>query len=130
MSDNTVLGGNQWRASIACMATHLQRSESGPGATQPWRLTEALEAKLAELTGLGFQIQWIESSRADLTQLLIDGGEDAIRLDPDTAVDRAWYGKVEIRHSATREATWVFVRGEVASGEPSAHVVCPPDATI
>jgi hypothetical protein len=110
------------------MATHPQRKQSDPGASQPWRLTEALEAKLSELSGLGFEIQWIESSRADLTQLLIEGGEDAIRLDPDAAVDRAWYGAVEIRHSASHEATWVFVRGEVASGEPSAHVVCPPGA--
>jgi uncharacterized protein YuzB (UPF0349 family) len=107
------------------MATHLQRAGSEPAA---WRLTEALNAKLAELTGLGFDVQWIESSRADLTRLIVEGGDDAIRLDPDPAVDRAWYGAVEIRHGATREDTWVFVRGEVASGETSAHVVSAPDA--
>jgi hypothetical protein len=106
------------------MATHPQRDE--PTAAD-WRLTEALNAKLAELTGLGFEVQWIESSRADLARLLDEGGDDAIRLDPDPAIDRAWFGEVEIRHTAVRDMTWVFVRGEVAAGEVSAHVIGPPE---
>jgi mannose-6-phosphate isomerase-like protein (cupin superfamily) len=93
----------------------------------PWRLTDSLDAKLAELRDRGFEVAWIESSRADLTRLIVEGGEAAIRLDPDPAVDRAWYGEVEIRHNSAQDETWVFVRGEVAAGEISAHVVAAPD---
>jgi hypothetical protein len=110
---------------MGCMATHLQRA--GPDAPPAWRLTEALDDKLAELRGQGFEVVWIECSREDLTRLVIEGGEAAIRLDPDPSVDRAWYGDAEIRHSSTRDLTWVFVKGEVAAGEVSAHVVGPPD---
>ena len=111
---------------MGCMATHPQRA--GSDAPPAWRLTEALDAKLAELRGQGFEVAWIESSRADLTRLVVEGGEDAIRLDPDPAVDRAWYGEAEIRHSSARDGTWVFVTGEAAAGEVSAHRVGPPDA--
>jgi hypothetical protein len=107
------------------MATQLQRAEIDDAAA--WRLTDGLDAKLTELRDRGFEVVWIEASRADLTRLVIEGGEAAIRLDPDPAVDRAWYGEVEIRHTPTRDLTWVFVKGEVASGEVSAHVVGPPD---
>jgi hypothetical protein len=103
------------------MATHLQRADAAP-----WRLTAGLDAKLAELRGQGFEVLWIESGRADLTRLLIEGGEAAIRLDPDPTLDRAWYGEVEIRHVAARDQTWVYLRGEVAAGEVSAHVVAAP----
>ncbi len=108
------------------MATHLQRA--GVDVPSDWRLNEALDAKLAELRGQGFETAWIECSRDDLTRLVIERGEAVIRLDPDPAVDRAWYGDVEIRHSSTRDLTWVFVRGEVAAGDVSAHVVCPPES--
>jgi hypothetical protein len=115
------------------MATHLDRTSASPDPPPPtaggaWRLTDALDAKLSELKGQGYEVLWIEASRADLTQLVMEGGEAAIRLDPDPAVDRAWYGETEIRHGATRELTWIFLRGEVAAGEVSAHVVSPPDA--
>ena len=117
-------------ATIARMATHLHRAES-PGTeigdAEAWRLTDDLDAKLTELRGKGFEVLWIECSRDDLTRLVIEGGEAAIRLDPDPAVDRAWFGETEIRHNATRELTWIFLRGEVAAGEISAHVVGPPD---
>jgi hypothetical protein len=109
------------------MANHPQRAEA-PLEAPPWRLTDALNAKLAELNGQGFEVLWIECSRADLTKLVIEGGDAAIRLDPDATVDRAWYGEVEIRHTAERELTWVFLKGEVAAGEVSAHVVGGPDA--
>ena len=112
------------------MATHLDQTAASPDAAPPWRLTAALDAKLAELKGRGYEVLWIESSRADLTQLVIEGGEAAIRLDPDPAVDRAWYGETEIRHGASRDLTWVFLRGEVAAGEVSAHVVSPPDGPV
>ena len=115
-------------ATMARMATHLHRAESTDA--EAWRLTDDLDAKLMELRGKGFEVLWIECSRDDLTRLVIEGGEAAIRLDPDPAVDRAWFGETEIRHSATRELTWVFLRGEVAAGEISAHVVGPPDPPI
>jgi len=113
------------------MPTHPQRADSAPDITPDAaerRLTDTLDAKLAELTARGLEVQWIESCRDDLTRLVAEGGEAAIRLDPDPAVDRAWYGEVEIRHTATRDMTWIFVRGEVASGEVSAHVIGPPAA--
>lgn len=110
---------------MGCMATHLQRESEAPPA---WRLTDGLDAKLAELRERGFEVAWIESCRADLTRLLIEGGDAAIQLDPDPGVDRAWYGEVEIRHASTGDETWVFVRGEVAAGDVSAHVVAPPQA--
>jgi hypothetical protein len=113
-------------ATLAAMATHPQRAEPESEAAA-WRLTDALNAKLANCRQLGFNILWIESSRADLTRLVLEGGEAAIRLDPDPTVDRAWYGEVEIRHTSTREMTWVFLSGEVSSGEVSAHLVSPPD---
>jgi uncharacterized protein YuzB (UPF0349 family) len=109
------------------MATHIQRATPELEAP-PWRHTDGLNAKLAALKRLGLDVQWIEASRDDLTRLVIEGGEAAIRLDTDPGVDRAWYGEVEIRHNAAREGTWVFVKGEVSSGEVSAHVVEPPGA--
>jgi hypothetical protein len=108
------------------MATHLQRAASTDGSPD-WRLTDGLNAKLTALTTLGLEVQWIEASRKDLTRLVVEGGEAAIRLDPDPSVDRAWFGDVEIRHCATRDDTWIFVKGEVASGEISAHQVTPPE---
>ena len=107
------------------MATPAIRAEAD--RTQTWRLTDGLNGKLTELTGQGFEILWIEASRTDLTRLVMEGGEAAIRLDPDPGINRAWFGEVEIRHSATRDLTWIFLRGEVAAGEISAHVVGPPD---
>ena len=93
----------------------------------PWRLTDGLHAKLAELTAQGYEVLWIEACVEDLTRLVLEGGESAIRLDPDPSLDRAWFGEVEIRHTAARQMSWVFLRGEVAAGEISAHVVGPPD---
>lgn len=106
------------------MANQAQRSDD---EATPWRLTDGLNAKLAELRGQGYEVLWIEACVGDLTRLVMEGGEAAIRLDPDPAVDRAWFGDVEIRHSAAREMTWVFLKGEVAAGEVSAHIVGPPD---
>jgi hypothetical protein len=108
------------------MANHAQSAELTPAAPT-WRLTDALNAKLAELAGQGHEILWIEASVDDLTRLVVEGGEDAVRLDPDPGLDRAWFGEVEIRHAARRQMTWIFLRGEVAAGEISAHVVGPPD---
>ena len=105
------------------MAIHPQRLQRQPEAPPPWRLTDALDEKLSELKAAGYEIIHIECSREDLTTLVVEGGEDAIRLDPDPSLDRAWYGDVEIRHAADRDLTWVFLRGEDPSGELSAHIV-------
>lgn len=106
------------------METQLTQALAAPPTT--WRLTHALNAKLAELRGKGFKVLWIESSRDDLTQLAVEGGDNAIELDADPEKDRAWYGEVEIRLSQTRSLTWLFVEGEV-EGEVSAHIIGPPD---
>ena len=108
------------------MANQAQRIASDPEPA-PWRLTDGLRAKLAELRALGYEVLWIEACVEDLTRLVLEGGEAAIRLDPDPSLDRAWFGDVEIRHTASRQMTWVFLRGEVAAGEISAHIVGPPD---
>ena len=108
------------------MANQAQRAADETGAA-PWRLTDGLNAKLAELTGRGFEVLWIEACVEDLTRLVMEGGESAIRLDPDPSLDRAWFGDVEIRHTSARQMTWVFLKGEVAAGEVSAHIVGPPD---
>ena len=107
------------------MASDAQRAELEPQA--PWRLSDALNDKLADLQSRGTEVLWIECCREDLTALVIEGGEAAIRLDPDPSQDRAWYGDVEIRHSSTRLFTWVFVRGDDPAGEPGVHIVSPPD---
>jgi mannose-6-phosphate isomerase-like protein (cupin superfamily) len=111
---------------MGCMSTQLQRA--GPDSTTAWPLTAGLDAKLGELRGKGFEVAWIEASRKDLTRLVMEGGEAAIRLDPDPAVDRAWYGDAEIRHSSTREGTWIFVKGRGTADAVSAHQVGPADA--
>ncbi len=108
------------------MANQAQRVANEPPAPA-WRLTEGLNEKLTDLTGRGFEVLWIEASVEDLTRLVLEGGETAIRLDPDPSLDRAWFGEVEIRHTTTRQMTWIFLRGEVAGGEVSAHIVGPPD---
>jgi hypothetical protein len=108
------------------MANQAQRVASEP-EPPAWRLTDGLSAKLGDLTGQGFEVLWIEACVEDLTRLVMEGGETAIRLDPDPSLDRAWFGEVEIRHSTSRQMTWVFLKGEVADGEVSAHIVGPPD---
>ena len=104
------------------MANHPNAARS---KAPSWRLTEALSGKIAELAGRGFEVQWIEASLEDLTRLVQEGGPDAIRLDPDPGLDRAWFGEVEIRYGAAQPDTWVYVRGEVAAGDVSAHRVEP-----
>ena len=123
--DNAVVGNGRQIATVGCMANQAQRVANEPESPE-WRLTDGLNDKLAELTGLGYEVLWIEACVEDLTRLVMEGGESAVRLDPDPSVDRAWFGEVEIRHSK-REMTWVFLKGEVAAGEVSAHIVGPPD---
>jgi len=100
-----------------------------PDGAPPWRLTPALNTKLAELRGLGYRVLWIESSREDLTQLVDEGGDHAIELDDDPEVDRAWFGDVEIRLNPDKALTWIYLEGEV-EGEVSVHIVGPPGPAI
>lgn len=118
-----IIGAVRANSTIACMANHPHAASAG---ARFWRLTTALDAKLAELRERDLQVLWIESSLEDLTRLVQEGGEDAVRLDPDPSLDRAWYGEVEIRYNSQQADTWVFVRGEVAAGDVSAHPIRRP----
>ncbi|MFI4950520.1 MAG: hypothetical protein ACHP7A_05740 [Caulobacterales bacterium] len=83
-------------------------------------LTERLDAKLAELIRSGYRIQWIEASQTELVALFSEGGDEAILLDPDPTIDRAWYGQFEIRPS-DKELVWIYLEGEYDG--LSAHIV-------
>jgi hypothetical protein len=109
------------------MPTHSQFAQPAADAATEPRLIDCLNGKLAELMSQGFDVLWIECSKDDLTRLVLEDTDEAIRLDPDPVLDRAWYGGIEIRHSATRELTWVFLKGESEGGEVSAHIVSLPD---
>jgi hypothetical protein len=74
-------------------------------------LTDRLDAKLAELIRSGYRIQWIEASQKELVALFTEGGDDAILLDPDPAIDRAWYGQFEIR-PGEKDLIWIYLEGE------------------
>lgn len=83
-------------------------------------LTYRLKTKLAELKAAGYQIRWIEASEKELVTLFVEGGDDAIQLDPDPACDRAWYGEFEIKPSL-KDFIWVYLEGEHEG--LSAHIV-------
>jgi hypothetical protein len=85
-------------------------------------LTGRIDAKLAELAVRGYRVQRIEMSEREMMSLFREGGEEALRLDPDPAVDCAWYGDHQVRASRNL-GVWIFIEGEVA-GEVSAHVIC------
>jgi hypothetical protein len=95
--------------------------EPSAAADSTSTLTQRLDAKLAELTGKGLVVQWLEIAEPQLVTLFEEGGDDAIRLDPDPAVDMAWYGDLEVRPTQ-RAYIWIFLTGEV-EGEVSAHVI-------
>lgn len=109
-------------------ASALQGSSPASGAfvapTPPVRtttLTERLDAELAKLAGRGYRVQWLEIGEEELVTLFAEGGDEAIRLDPDPTVDKAWYGDYEVR-ATHRVCVWIFIEGEV-EGEISAHVI-------
>ncbi|HEY2750503.1 hypothetical protein [Phenylobacterium sp.] len=83
-------------------------------------LTYRLKSKLSELKAAGYQIRWIEASEKELVTLFVEGGDDAIQLDPDPDCDRAWYGDFEIRASQ-KDLIWVYLEGEHEG--LSAHIV-------
>lgn len=116
----------QWSAlhSLAVRATAPSPSVDGapevsPEATgvpaldapSPERLTDRLNAKLHELRVAGFTILWIEAELAAFTTLIMEGGEEAILLDPDPDRDVAWYGGCHIRH-ASEPGVRVYLEGE------------------
>lgn len=84
-------------------------------------LTERLTAKLAEIVERGFHVKWLEMSQAEMVTLFREAGEEVIRLDPDPAVDKAWYGDIEVRASKNG-CVWIWIEGEV-EGELSVHIV-------
>ncbi|HEX5264174.1 MAG TPA: hypothetical protein VFW13_11640 [Phenylobacterium sp.] len=97
--------------------------EAEPGPTDTAdeaTLTYRLKSKLAELKASGYQVRWIEASESDLVTLFVEGGDDAIQLDPDPGCDRAWYGEFEIRPSR-KDLIWVYLEGEHEG--LSAHIV-------
>ena len=116
------------------MAAHAQPSltvpyEAPEAATSPLPLSLCLDRKLEELRANGCEALWIEASQADLTALVTEASDDAIVLDADPAVDRAWYAGIEIR-CGTRDLTWVYLKGEIETDEEevSVHIVSKPDA--
>jgi len=84
-------------------------------------LTERLQAKLAEILARGFHIKWLEMSQAEMVTLFREAGEEVIRLDPDPAVDRGWYGEYEVRASVNT-CIWIWIEGEI-EGELSVHIL-------
>nr|MEA2799864.1 hypothetical protein [Phenylobacterium sp.] len=96
------------------------QDENDHVSSQESTLTERLDARLAELTRSGYRIQWIEASERELVTLFVEGGDQAIILDPDPGVDRAWYGGFEIRPSE-KGLVWIYLEGEYEG--LSAHIV-------
>lgn len=60
------------------------------------RLTDILDARLAQLLAEAFEVQRIFASRADIEQLFRERGDTAILLDCDPGQDKAWYGPYEL----------------------------------
>ena len=96
---------------------YAQVPEEGPVVST---LTARLDAKLAELTGRGYRILWIEASEKYLVTLFTEGGDDAIVMDSDPDSDLAWYGDFELRPS-DKHCVWIYLEGEVQG--MSAHVI-------
>jgi hypothetical protein len=70
-----------------------------------------LDDKLAALEAAGYRILWIAISEEELVQLLIEGGEQAVLMDPDPSRDVAWYKTYEIRPS-DKPGLRVYLEGE------------------
>ena len=92
------------------MATHPVPATTDRRPAPGVRLTARLDLTLAELRRQGCKALWIEASKADLTTLVREGDADAVVLHPDPAVNRAYYGGVEIRHG-DQPLTCVFRKG-------------------
>src|SRR5258708_21632864 len=89
----------------------LPPDEEGHASSQASTLTGRLDARLAELTRSGYRIQWIEVSEKELVTLFVEGGDEAIVLDPDPGIDRARYGEFEVRPTE-KDLIWIYLEGE------------------
>jgi len=107
---------------IAGAIPQPRRSAPPPASpSRPERLTARLDAKLAEIERAGWRVCWLEIGRDELLTLFREGGDEAVRLDPDPARDCGWYGRYEVRHTGN-QLVWVMIEGEVP-GEMSIHIV-------
>ena len=52
--------------------------------------------------------------------LFVEGGEQAVLMDPDPDSARAWYGEFEIRPSP-KDFVWIYLEGEFE--QMSAHII-------
>lgn len=98
--------------------------EPTPPAAEPRaaRLTDRLDAKIAEIEAAGYRICWLEVGRDELLTLFREGGDQAVLLDPDPARDCGWYRAYEVRYTG-RELIWILIEGEVPGGEKSIHIL-------
>ncbi|MFL5298005.1 MAG: hypothetical protein ACJ798_16630 [Phenylobacterium sp.] len=109
------------RNSPAGAAVVTPRPIPAPSPQPVLPLGERMDAKLAELEAFGYRIQWLEIGEDALVTLFTEAGEEAVRLDPDPDVDKAWYRDHEVR-AADKTGVWFWIEGEV-EGELSAHVI-------
>src|SRR6202011_4098152 len=77
------------RSSPIAAAVAAPRVVVGPDGPRAETLTERLQGKLAEVRERGLRITRLEMSQAEMVPLIREAGEEAIRLDPDPAVDKA-----------------------------------------
>lgn len=112
---------HQWSATGPPPTASPAAAEVAADVAPAGRLTDRLNGKLGELRTAGYSILWITAPLADLTTLILEGGDQAILMDPDPERDVAWYGGCRIRHSAY-PGVRVFLEGEV-EGQISCHVV-------
>jgi hypothetical protein len=96
----------------------LQTQFEAGGETGP--LVELLNARIAEFLARGDTIEWIAAEHDTLVRLFLEGGDDIVSLDPDPAVDMAWYGQFPLR-ACPHEGLWVYRKGRF--GHISAHAV-------
>ncbi|WP_372785876.1 hypothetical protein [Phenylobacterium sp.] len=89
---------------------------SDEASTLTWRL----KVKLDDLKAAGYRVQWIEVSHEALVTLFADGGDQAILMDPDPAIDRAWFGEFEVRPT-DKSCIWIYLEGEY--DDLSVHIV-------
>src|SRR3954452_20844240 len=104
--------------SAAAAAPRVVVAQEAPRAET---LTQRLSDTLAEIKAKGFHVKWLEMSQAEMVTLFREAGEEVIRLDSDPAVDKAWYGDIEVRASKNT-CIWIWLEGEI-EGEMSVHII-------
>jgi hypothetical protein len=91
-----------------------------PAPDHKSRLTDRLDAKLAELVAAGYRLLWIGAPPEELATLFQEGGDEAIVMDPNPDCDVAWYASWEIRPT-TAPGVRIYLEGE--ADEMSCHIV-------